>query len=166
VDDIWKAIWKIPDWSSLLGLALTVGSVVGAFMAASRAKTAADHAREVREKLGRVNAAEQCEHAVRLMDEIRRMHRDRDGWPYLTSRYHELKRILVQLKMSNGALSLAQKADVAGILVQFRDVQDAVEILVCGEGKDIDVPGCNRLVNNQMDKLEAILATLRQDRQA
>jgi hypothetical protein len=157
------AAYDTGDWLSFVGLVLTIIGFAITFLGVFRAASAADRAQaavaNVREDIQRTNLVATFTAAIAVMDEIKRLHRQRD-WDYalLLDRYATIRKALVSVKSANPEMSNHHKTALQSSIQHFTDIEETVEQALATRTDPPDIPRLNRIVAEQADNVQEILA--------
>ncbi|HEX8429641.1 MAG TPA: hypothetical protein VF625_00080 [Longimicrobium sp.] len=154
-------------WGNLAGIADLFLSIVGfgatlygLWRATTAAKAAATAAQETRETLLRSGNIAELATAMSVMEEIKRLHRV-GAWPLLLDRYAILRRSLISVRSSTPHLGEEGSKTLQTAIRHFFAIEQAVEEAVDTGVGPANVPKLNKLVSQQIDKLEELLTSLR-----
>ncbi len=135
-------------------------TIIGVLRAKSAAEQAQKAVADVREDVLRTNMVAEFAAAVAVMEEIKRLHRQ-EALPALLDRYASLRKSLVSIKSANGDMPEHHKIALQGSIQQFSDMEETVEEALATEQGLLDPPRFNRIVSQQIDKVQEILAEVR-----
>ena len=144
---------------SLVGFAVTIWGVLRSKSAAQRAESAADAARK---SILRSDTLMELSASVTMMEEIKRLHRA-SAWSVLPDRYSILKSHLVSIRTSNPTLKVEHQAALQSAILQFGDMEKRIEKTISGKSGPPSVATLNEIVSAQVNKINEILAVLKQD---
>jgi hypothetical protein len=144
---------------SLVGFGITIWGVL-------RSKSAAQKAQEevarVRETMLRLDTVMQFSEAITIMDEIKRLHRA-SAWVMLPDRYSALKRILISIRTLDFDINDDRKTVLQSAIQHFSDIEKKVEKSLATQSNLPNVARLNEIVSIQLDKLNEVLASIRQE---
>jgi len=156
-------------WGELVNIFSLTVSVIGFFATLwnlIRAKRAAQRAEEavkrMREMLLRSDTIMEVTSAIRIMEEVKRLHWNGD-WRPLLDRYTSLRTTLIGIRSSNTHLTEDHQAVLTGAINQFRDIEDKVARAVEANTVPPKVSKLNSIVSSQIDRLAEVLGTIRQE---
>ena len=144
---------------SLVGFVLTLWNVSKSRKAAEEARQSADNARS---EIRRTDTMIDLAAAGTAMEEIKRLQRQ-SAWALLPDRYSALHTALTAIRSSRTLLSEEHKALLLGAIQQFRAIEHKIDRALASGKTDTDMPGLNKVVSQQMDKVTEILACLRME---
>lgn len=143
--------------AEIVGFAVTITVAVRSKNAAQRAEEAVKKMREV---LQRSDAIMEVTSAIRIMEEIKRLHRNGE-WKFLLDRYASLRTSLIGIKSANPDLSDDHKSVLTGAINQLRDIESKVEKAVEAQIVPPKVWKLNEIVSAQTDRLSEVLGEIR-----
>ena len=144
---------------SLVGFAVTIWGVLTSKSAAQRAESAANAARR---SILRSDSLMELSASVTMMEEIKRLHRA-SAWSVLPDRYSLLKSHLVSIRTSNTTFAADHQASLQSAIQHFGDMEKRIEKTISGKSGAPNVATLNEIVSAQINKVNEILAVLRQD---
>jgi hypothetical protein len=152
------------DLASIVGLAISIIGFGVTLWAVFRAKSAAQAARDAVKKVSvievRTSAVADCSTAIQAMQEIERLHRDRDPWQRLPDRYTDVVRLLIAIKANDGQINEVHKVALTGAISQFQGLKKQVERVLVG--KATAAPDqMNGIVASQIQRVQEILNHVR-----
>lgn len=143
----------------LAGFGITIAVAVRSKKAAERAEQAV---KKMRENLRLSDTIMSVTAAIKIMEEIKRLHRTGD-WKVLLDRYATLRGLLIEIKSSNPTMIDDHHAALTGAVQQFSDIEKKVEKAVAADAEHPKVPKLNEIVSFQIDRLSEVLGNIRQE---
>jgi hypothetical protein len=161
--------WVEQKWSDLVNIAGLLISIVGFFftlLGVWRAKSAAEAAREAasetKEAIVRSDMIADISAVIAMMNEVKRFHRE-GNWSDSLERYTEIRKKIISLHSTGSNLTDEHKTYLTGAGQQFRDMETLVEKVVAKKKETVDAPRLNKIVSEQVDRLNEILVTLKRN---
>ena len=156
--------YQLGDLASLLALLITIIGFAVALWRIRKSETASEQARRaaesVREQILQMNAFQGVGGAIRILEDIRRLHR-LDAWPVLPDRCTSLKQELLAIKGRTPMLTDDQRSTIQGVIQQVSLIERKAEDAIGG-----DKPAVNRInyiVTKQIDELASLLVELQNE---
>ncbi len=143
---------------ALVGFAVTVANVLKAKAAAKQAETAAS---EMKKALNRFDTVTDFGAAISILEEIRRLHRER-AWAVMPDRYSALRKHLISIRGANPDLSREHQIVIQGAIQALVSIEATVERSIAKDNGEPDVARLNRLMSKHVDGLHEVLVDLRQ----
>lgn len=140
---------------SIIGFIWAIRGIVTAKQAAQKAELAADRAKN---SIFKAAAIANFATAIEMMENIKRQIRTA-AWEDALAHLAQLRRILVELRMSRAGVDEAQEMIIVGAISQFRIIENKIEQSV-GRKTDPDAPKLNGIVTKEMDKLHEISVSI------
>jgi hypothetical protein len=84
-------------------------------------------------------------------------------WALLPDRYTALRKALNGIPSSCPSLAEDDLALLSGVTRQLATMEGTIEKFLAKQRPDLDVPRMNRVVSNQMDKLQNLLSRIRSE---
>lgn len=140
--------------ASLLGLIVSIFTL--AYVQISK-KAAQEAVKKVRADIGHLNEVAGFTAAIATMEEIKRLHRE-SAWSILPERYSVLRKHLISIKEAAEDLTAEQKKTLQSAIQFFAGLESQVEVALSQKADPHDVPGINKQVSRQIDKLQSVLA--------
>jgi hypothetical protein len=144
---------------SVVGFCWTIWAVIESKRAAQAAKLAAE---KMRETLKLADTIMDVASAIRVMEEIKRLHRNRD-WKVLLDRYATLRGLLIEIKSSRPNMSEDHRAALTGAILQIKGIENKVERALEKKEETLKISKFNEVVSVQIDSLSEILGLIRQE---
>jgi hypothetical protein len=144
---------------SLIGFVATLWNLIRAKRAAQRAEEAV---KRMREMLRRSDTIMEVALAIRIMEEVKRLHWNGE-WRALLDRYTSLRTSLIGIRSANPHLKEDQQAILTGAINQFRDIENKVARAIEANTAPPKVSRLNSIVSSQIDRLAEVLGTIRQE---
>lgn len=145
---------------SLIGFAATLYAV---FKSQSASKQARDAAEATREALTRFETVAKISATITSMSEIKRLHRVA-AWPILPDRYASVRQELVLIRSANPEMDANQRTALQGAIQQFSELEQTIETYLSYSNRATPrASKLNNIVSLQIDKLNEILDSLRQE---
>jgi hypothetical protein len=142
---------------SIIGFVWALRGIVTAKRAAQNAELAANHAKE---SILKAAAIENFATSFEIMEDIKRQIRA-GIWEDCLSRLAQLRRILVELRISRSGVNGEQEMIIASAIGQFLEIENKIEQCVGGKPAP-NAAKLNGIVSKQMDKLQEISLTIKQ----
>lgn len=142
---------------ALLGFAATLVNVARSRRAAASAQAAAE---QVRIDLRRADSTVELSETIKSLEDVKRLHRA-EAWKDLIPVYDQLRGRLVVIRTGNPDLSESDQTDFQEAITHLRQLEMKAERVLQGASPPKDIARLNGIINDQMDKLQAILITLR-----
>lgn len=153
------------DLASAVGLGITLLGFSLTIYLAARSRSAAIQARaaavSVREEMTRFDTVSNLAAAITAMEETKRLHRA-SAWQTLPDRYSAVRQQLVFIRTANPGFSSQHRAALLGAIQQFSDLEQVVEKTLSYGRKAPKASQLNKVVSDQIDKLNEILDVVRQ----
>lgn len=157
----WAMQWG--DIASIVGVILTVGGFIVAFIGIWRSKSAAERARQAaedaRDSIARYDAITDLAAAMTIMEEIKRLQRN-GVWTVLAERYSELQRRLTAIRESNVGLSEAQRQKLEKAIETFAESEKKVDRAVLAKADPPNPAKLNDIVSGQIAEVHVVLLSL------
>lgn len=144
---------------ALLGFSLTLYNVHKARWTAQKAY---DTALEVKEDFNRIDTITQLSSAIAIMDEIKRLHRQK-AWEILLDRYSSLRKKLITIKKTFPELSEDYEKKITNAIIHFSTIENYVDKAVCGQSEPENIHRTNKIVTKQIDIIHEILEDIKRD---
>jgi len=159
------------DLLAVLGFALTTVGIILTYRQAQQAKSSAVDAKravtELRSQIRGINAVADLSAVLSGMEEIKRLLRE-NTWPILPERYSHMRSLLTGVRVSNSDLSEEQKSAISTAALQCRLAEQQIDRVLASNRNQqrpdfsrLDAPKLIRLLTDQMEPLEEILASLK-----
>lgn len=157
----------IGDIASILGVLLSLVGFWLTFNQAKNARTAAQQAKEevqkLRQTLSQVNTIADLTAAMGAMEELKRLNRTKTSWYILPDRYSAIRWMLTTIRSANPDFSGKHKLALQDTVQRLSIIEEQVESALATETTDIlDSAEFNRVISEQMDKLNEVLILLKQ----
>ena len=161
----WVVKNHVGDLASVLGVLISIGGFGATLWNVGRSKRAARRAEEavldVKRGLNLFNTAVDIAQAISILEEIRRLHRQRQqALPILPDRYSTLKRHLITIRKTEISLDSSHKDAISRAIQNLTGMEEEVERVI-DEASSLDVPKLNRLVGYDIDGLYEVLIHVR-----
>lgn len=152
------------DYASVSGVVISLigfgGTIFGLLRTRAASKQVETAVSSLRETLSAKSAADELTRVIHDIEELRHLHRVA-AWDILPPRYAYIRRSVLAIKQKYSAMTRNQKSALQIVAQQFSSIEEIVELSLSARQPPDDVPGLNRIVSEQGDKLSAILTTLR-----
>jgi hypothetical protein len=157
----------IGDIASILGVLLAIVGFSITFNQAKNAKTAAQQAKEevqkLRQTLTQVNTIADLTAAMGAMEELKRLNRTKTSWHMLPDRYSAIRGMLNTIRSANPDFSGKHKLILQGATQQLSIIEEQVDYALASEATNtLDPAEFNRVISEQMDKLNEVLIVVKQ----
>jgi hypothetical protein len=151
------------DGASVAGVLISVigfaATIIGLARSKSAAKRVADAVAEVRQRLSLRNVADDLAVLMSDIEEIKLLHR-LGAWDTMPIRYASIRRRLFSVKEGAPSLTKAQRASIQGVIQQFKEIGEIVEVALAAKEAPQDVATLNRMATEQSDRLTAVLVAV------
>ena len=138
---------------ALLGFTLTIYHVHKTKWTAQRAY---DTAKEVKEDIKTVDTITQLSSAIAIMEEIKRLHRNK-AWEILLDRYSSLRKRLITIKKSYPSLSHDYEKKLTNAIMHFSTIEAYIDEAVCKKFEPKNIHETNKIIAKQIDIIQEIL---------
>jgi hypothetical protein len=155
------------DIASIIGLLLAIiGFTITVYQirsAKNAAKQAEEEVRKLRETLRKTDTVTDLSIAISVMEEIKRLHRAEE-WDKTVEYYADIRGKLITINTDNPNLSEEQRNELIGIITVFKNIESKIEKSINSPSpiKGVNAANLNKIVSEQMDKVRAILTSLKQ----
>lgn len=147
---------------ALFGFYFTLRNVGRSEQAAKRAEAAANDAVG---KIKLFDSVSGFSSALSILEEIKRLHR-KDAWEVVLDRYAALKRILVEVRVSNTTLSENQNKSVQRAITHLSAMEEAVESELAKKEKPQEVAKFNAILSKDIEGIQEVLADIKAARRS
>ena len=147
---------------ALSGFYLTLRNVRRSEQAANRAEAAA---KDAVDKIKLFDSVSGFSSALSILEEIKRLHRN-DAWEVVLDRYAALKRILVEVRVSNTTLSENQNKSIQRAITNLSAMEKAVEIELAKDKKPRQVAKFNAMLSKDIEGIQEVLADFKASRRS
>lgn len=117
------------------------------------AKTASEGAKQ---EIRKHQIVADLSEAVRLMEEIKRLHRTR-RWYLLPDRYEDLRKLLISIKKTNVNLTEKDDKAIQGTIVRINTIERQIDRTLAGGADTHDVEKLNATISRQSEKIYGLL---------
>lgn len=147
--------------ASIVGLIITFG---GFIITIRNVKKSKELTIQIKKKLSQTDAITHLTRTESLMEDIKIRHQRREWTDLLIYKYNEVRRSLVQVKMSyQQNLNENSLKRLSASITTFRDLEIEVQTIIQENIKDYEVSNLNRRVNIVMDDINKIIAIIRDE---
>jgi len=115
---------------------------------------------QVRQDIKRTDTFTDFTSALSSMEEIKTLHR-KQAWEILPERYSALRKTLINIKQSNPDMTDSNKQTMQNTIAILRNLEKQVESTNIHKTTPPDVTKLNRMISNQIDRLQPILIEIR-----
>jgi hypothetical protein len=149
---------------TIAGFIWTLTQVYKAKSEATKAQTAIS---EIKDNLFRINAVAEFSEAISALQEVKRIQLQQSetwfstNWMLILERLTTVRRILVQVRASEGLLRPEQQTKVQETITQIITVSGWVEKSFTAKQIPKNMVTLNRIISEQVDSLGAILTELK-----
>lgn len=144
---------------SLVGFWLTFNQAKNARTAAQQAK---EEVQKLRQTLSQVNTIADLTAAMGAMEGLRTLHQI-SAWDMLPDRYFSARRMLNAVRSANPGFSGKHKLVLQDAIQQLSIIEEQVQRALGSESKStLDSAEFNRIISEEIDKLDEVLIVLKQ----
>jgi hypothetical protein len=145
------------DVASALGLFVAIVGFAITIRAATKAKRAAETARD---RISMIDTVSQCTQALSIMEEIKRLCRHQ-GWAILPDRYALLRRLLVTIRSSVSDLTESQLQDLNSVIQYSSVIEHRIEKSNQTNIPHPSIANLNKEMSDQLDRVTALFGEIR-----
>lgn len=166
----WFRDTYIVDIATIAGLIIAVITLWQASGARSKAEAARQAVNDLKLQLNEVNLVADLTRALAIMEEIKRL-QSTEEWAVLRERYGHLRSVLSTVVSTYTIFTSAEKKNLSGATAQFRVAEESIDKELREANLPVDQRNpvyqpldwttLNHVINDQMEKVEPILAHAR-----
>ena len=156
--------YNLGDLASIFGLIITIFGFIITLIKVRQSKNAAVLAQAIslklREDLQRTDTVIEFSSAITLMDEIKRLHRQK-AWEILPERYTSLRKSLISIKSSSDKLSIEQMKKLQSAIQNLKSIEEQVDSAIINKKELDNIDKLNKIIALQSDNLTEVLNEIR-----
>lgn len=147
---------NVGSWASIIAFAI---SLIGFVIIIYNVRKIRSISQQVRNDLLHTNTVLQFSSAISLMEEIKILQR-KAAWEILPDRYSSLRKSLISIKQSIPDMSDENSRRVQSTISSLSNIEHEIEVCIFKGTSPPDVPGLNRTISTQIDRLQPILVEI------
>lgn len=153
--------------ANLIGIAGTVGGLIGlafTYRVARNSRSAAEQARDAVEEMNlrthQVDIAAELSTATTAMEELLRLQR-MGRWEIALERHNQVRKALIRTKAAGYSFTQIELALLQLAITKITDMSDQIEKLHMSDPSKLRIASYNRILKSQMDSLNEVALSVR-----